>query len=241
MHKIKLIFRGELDGKTLVEQAPSFRLAEGWREAEIAGPAGLLPAELWGEVPPSDPYLVHAALLTPVPLDAQTFFEVQTGEPVGIRSQYIPTPDNTRVTLVRPSDRLRIVAKAQPILKLELLVESVGGTNELGTRLYEWTSATARARDTGVRVARLTQAASLSAFGGTLHVIYEAQDGAAITLPFRQLIPLDAVLTITRHGPGVPSLVPLPGDTLAGGLNGLQVFRSAIVYNNGEQWTFAGT
>ena len=42
MNKIKLLAR-QLDGATLVEQAPDFQLVEGWEQATLATPAGVLP------------------------------------------------------------------------------------------------------------------------------------------------------------------------------------------------------
>ena len=64
MNKIKLLAR-QLDGTTLVEQAPDFQLVEGWTQATLPSPAGVLPAGLWGKVPGGDPYLLHVNVLTP--------------------------------------------------------------------------------------------------------------------------------------------------------------------------------
>ena len=64
MNKIKLIIRGGFDGQTPVTEKPVFRLVEGWNEAELMTPAGVLPAGLWGHVPAGDPYLLHASMLT---------------------------------------------------------------------------------------------------------------------------------------------------------------------------------
>lgn len=241
MHKIKLISAGGFDGQTPLAEPPTFRQVEGWSEAELAGPAGLFPASLWGQVPAGDPYLVHACVLTTQPIDPQTLFEVRSGSPMNSRVQYVPSVDNTRLTLVRPSDLLRVVTPPQLVVKLELLVESIGGTGELGTRLYQWAETNRRAQDGGVRVARLAQAASLSAWTGTLHLIYDGAAGGNLLLPPRAAVPLDAVLTVTRRAAGLPSLVPAPGDTLAGGLNALTIQRSALVLNNGDQWTWSGT
>ena len=97
----------------------------------------------------------------------------------------MPSADNTRLTLVRPSDEIRLVAPMQSVVKLELLVESIGGTNELGTRLAEWGAAVQRTRDEGVRVAVFTTNAVVAAWLGKLHVIYDAAVGGSITLPPR--------------------------------------------------------
>ena len=238
MHKIKLIIRGGFDGQTPVTQAPTFRLVEGWSEAELEAPAGLFPAGLWGQVPAGDPYLVHACMLTTLPIDQQTIFEVQTGAPAQIRTQFTPSVDNTRLTLVRPSDTLKVATPPQNLVKLELLVESIGGTNELGSRLYEWANVAARPGE--VRIARLSQPATLAAWRGVLHLIYDSAAGANLTLPPRQTVPVDAVLTLTRRSGGLPTLIPAAGDSLAGGLGGLTIQRSAIVMNNGDQWTWSG-
>lgn len=241
MHKIKLIIRDSFDGQTPLDKAPTFLLREGWNEAHLTGPAGIFPAHLWGQVPAGDPYLIHACLLTTQPIDPQSSFEVRTGAPMNRRVQYTPQPDNTRVTLVRPSDLLVVRTPQQDVVKLELLVESIGGTNELGSRLYQWAQATAEAQRTGVQVARFGQAAQLSAWTGTLHAIYTGAANGNLTLPPKGAVPLDAVLTVTRTAAGVPSVLPAAGDFLAGGLNSIAVDRSVILLNNGEQWTWAGT
>jgi hypothetical protein len=241
MNKIKLIIRGGFDGQTPVTAAPSFRLVEGWNEAELTGPAGILPAGLWGQVPAGDPYLLHANLLTTLPMGVHTMFEVQTGAPTQVRAQYIPTAHNTQLTLVRPSDQLRIVTPQQNLVKLELLVESIGGVNELGSRLHQWADATERGRSTGVNVARVAANAPLPAWRGVLHIIYDDVVAGTVTLPPRVVVPLDAVMTFTRMGAGVPTIVPNGTETFAGGVNVQTVTRSGIIMNNGEQWTWAGS
>ncbi|MFZ6181213.1 hypothetical protein [Nannocystis pusilla] len=238
MNKIKLITRGGFDGQTPVTEKPVFKLVEGWNEAELTAPAGVLPAGLWGQVPAGDPYMLHACILTTQPLDPQTFLEVRTGAPTQIRAQYTPSADNTRLTLVRPSDELRVFTPPQALVKLELLIESIGGVNELGSRLREWSEAVFRARDTGVRVARFTASAALPGWLGTLHVIYDSVNVGTITLPTRSIVPLDAVLTVTRKGPGMPTLHAAPGDLFAGGAIAQAIQRSGIIMNNGEQWTW---
>ncbi|SFF47808.1 hypothetical protein SAMN02745121_09110, partial [Nannocystis exedens] len=71
---------------------------EGWNEAELTAPAGILPAGLWGQVPAGDPYLLHANLLTTDILNAQSVFEVRTGAPMQVRAQFTPYAGNTRLT-----------------------------------------------------------------------------------------------------------------------------------------------
>src|SRR5688572_24478634 len=129
MNKIKLIIRGGFDGQTPVTENPTFKLVEGWNEAELTTPAGVLPAGLWGQVPAGDPYMLQACILTTQPLDPQTFIEVRTGAPTQIRAQYTPSADNTRLTLVRPTDELCVFTPPQALVKLELLIESIGGVN----------------------------------------------------------------------------------------------------------------
>jgi hypothetical protein len=238
MNKIKLITRGGFDGQTPVAQAPTFRLVEGWNEAELPTPVGILPAGLWGQVPAGDPYVLHACILTTQPLDPQTFIEVRTGAPNHTRAQYTPSADNVRLTLVRSSDEIRVFTPPQGTVKLELLVESIGGVNELGSRLHEWSDAVFRARDTGVRVARFTADAALPGWLGTLHVIYDSANPGNITLPARSIVPLDAVLTVTRKGVGMPTLQAAAGDTFAGGAIAQAIQRSGFIMNNGEQWTW---
>ena len=51
-------------------------------------------------------------------------------------------------------------------------------------------------------------------------------------------MPLDAVLTVTRKGVGIPTLHVTAGDTFAGGVVAQAIQRSGIVMNNGEQWTW---
>ncbi|MEZ4437088.1 MAG: hypothetical protein R3F65_32225 [bacterium] len=240
MHKIKLIIAGGLDGQTLVEQAPSFRLREGWSEAEIAAPAGVFPAGLWGQVPAGDPYLLHASMLTTQPIDAQTIFEVMSGDPPHSRGRFTPGAENTRLSLVRPSDRLRVFAPPQALVKIELLIESIGGEGELGSRLWQWASAS-QAGGPEARTAYFGGSAKLSPWTGTIHVIYDSAQAGSITLPPRASVPMSAVLTITRRAGGVAGLLPSAGDSVAGGLNSIQVFRSAIVMNNGDEWTWAGS
>jgi hypothetical protein len=238
MNKIKLIIRGGFDGQTPVTQTPTFRLVEGWNEAELVAPAGILPAGLWGQVPAGDPYILHACLLTEQPIQPQMVIEVRTGAPTQVRAQYTPSADNMRLTLVRPSDQIRVLALEPGMVKLELLVESIGGVNELGSRLYEWSDALVRSRDTGVRVARLSADVALPGWLGTLHVIYDSANPGNITLPPRSLVPLDAVLTVTCKGPGVPTLHAAAGDSFAGGVVAQMIQRSGIIMNNGEQWTW---
>ena len=77
----------QLDGTTLVEQAPDFQLVNGWTQATLASPAGVLPAGLWGKVPGGDPYLLHVNVLTTGPLAVTDLFELQSGPPIPRRSR----------------------------------------------------------------------------------------------------------------------------------------------------------
>jgi hypothetical protein len=52
------------------------------------------------------------------------------------------------------------------------------------------------------------------------------------------IVPLDAVLTVTRRGPGIPTLHAAAGDSFAGGVIAQMIQRSGIIMNNGEQWTW---
>ena len=162
MNKIKLLAR-QLDGETFVEQGPDFRLVDGWSQADLPTPAGILPADLWGRVPGGDPYLLHVNVLSTVPLGGGDIFELQSGPPMQPRARYCPLPSNHHLVLVRPTDRLRLLV-AQQHVRIELLVESVGGVNELGSRLFDWAQA---ARSGGGPVISLVTGRSL---GTTLPV-----------------------------------------------------------------------
>ncbi len=240
MIKIKLRAR-VFDGTTLAEEAPTFRQVGGWLETSLDSPVGILPAGLWGKTPGGDPYLLHINVLTTAPLDAGDFFELQSGPIVQPRVQYRPTPSNTQLVLVRPTDRLRLkVAMQAPEILVELLVESIGGEGELGSRLFGWVQATAT--NTASTAASLTMhgPGGIPAWAGQLHIIHDSANPDAITLPTRGLVPLDAMLTISRRGVGTPILTPAGGDSLAGGLPNFAVTRSVFVINNGDTWSFAG-
>ena len=240
MDKIRLILRGGLDGVTLAAAPTDFALAEGWTQGTLAtNPVGILPAGLWGKVPAGDPYLAHINVLTTNPLGPGDFFELQSGAPIQPRVQYAPGPGNSRLVLVRPTDRLRFVVAPQASVAIELLIESIGGVNELGSRLVAW-SEQSRA-SSGVRSLRVGIPLALVAWQGLFHVIHDSANADVITLPSRSLVPLDAVLTFSRKGAGVPLLAAAAGDTIARGLPNQQVNRAVIVYNNGEEWALAGT
>lgn len=242
MDKIRLRTRS-FDGVTVYEETPTFRQVDGWIQASLEAPVGILPAGLWGKVPGGDPYLLHINALTTVPLAPGDFFELQSGPPMQPRVQYRPTPDNTRLVLVRPTDRLRLLVapQNQEDVVVELLVESIGGTNELGSRLFDWAQATASASATAKATSlKMAGPGTIPAWTGRLHVIHDSANGDAVTLPTRGLVPLDAVLTFTRRGAGTPVLTANAGDTLAGGLANWPVSRSVFVMNNGDTWAFAG-
>ena len=67
MNKIRLRAR-QFDGATLVQVVPTFRQVDGWTEASLDLPVGIVPAGLWGKVPGGDPYLLHINVLTTDPL-----------------------------------------------------------------------------------------------------------------------------------------------------------------------------
>ena len=240
MNKIKLLAR-QLDGVTLVEQAPTFQLVDGWTQASLPYPAGVLPAGLWGQVPGGDPYLLHVNVLTSVPLGAGEFFELQSGPPVQPRVQYRPTPSNVRVVLVRPTDRLRLVVAEQAEIKIEMLIESIGGINELGSRLFDWARAAQASALQTATSAQLTGPAALPAWTGVLHIVHASNNPDQILLPPRGLVSLDAMLTFTKHGIGTPVLQAAPGDTLSGGLPNFAVTRTVVIVNNGDEWAFVGS
>lgn len=192
-------------------------------------------------MPAGDPYLLHVSVLATNGLSPGDVFELQSGTPVQSRVQYIPTPSNLRTVLVRPSDRLRLVVAPKPDIRVELLVESIGGTNELGTRLREWAASEQAAQAQTVQTATFTAAGAIPGWTGFLHVVYNAAGAGVLTLPPRSTIPLNATLTVTRRAAGTPTLTPSAGDTIAGGLANIIVTRSAILMNNGDEWTFAGT
>lgn len=240
MNKIKLLAR-QLDGVTPVEQTPDFQLVDGWTQATLPSPAGLLPAGLWGKVPGGDPYLLHVNVLTPAPLGVGDIFELRTGTPVQPRRQYRPTPHNTHVVLVRPTDQLRFIVAGQPEMAIELLVESIGGVNELGSRLFAWAQASQAADVPKATSGIVGQPTQLPAWTGLFHLIHNSANADVITLPPRGLVPLDAMLTFTKRGIGTPVLTPSIGDTLSGGLPNIAVTRTMFVMNNGDEWAFVGT
>ena len=239
MYKLKLLAR-ELDGVTLVEQAPTFQLVNGWSQATLTTPAGILPAGFWGKVPGGDPYLLHINVLTTGPLLVGDFVELRSGPPVQPRRQYQPTPDNTVLLLVRPTDQLRLVVAPQQEIAVELLVESIGGVNELGSRLHDWAQATQASQLGSVRSATITGPTAIPAWTGLWHIIHNSANPDVVSLPPRGLVPLDATLTFTKRGVGTPVLTPFGNDTLSGGLPAFGVTRTVFVRNNGDEWAFVG-
>ena len=240
MNKIKLLVR-QLDGTTLVEQAPDFQLVNGWTQATLASPAGVLPAGLWGKVPGGDPYLLHVNVLTTDPLAVTDLFELQSGPPTQPRRQYRPTPGNTTIVLVRPTDRLRFVVGPQLAVAVELLVESIGGVNELGSRLFAWAQATRAAESHKATAGTVVGPAQIPAWTGLFHIIHNSPNPDVVTLPPRALVPLDATMTFTKRGIGTPVLTAVAGDTLSGGLPNVPVTRTLVVMNNGDEWIFVGS
>ena len=239
MDKHRLITRFGFDGVTIAAAPTDYALVDGWTQGTLTGPAGILPAGLFGKVPAGDPYLAHINVLSPAPLAPGDFVELQSGTPVQPRVQYVPSPDNTRLILVRPTDRLRLFVQPQAVLVVELLIESIGGVNELGSRLADW-SARAAGGSAGVRTLNITAPTVIPAWSGLLHVTHNSNNADVITLPPRALVPLEAVLTVTRKGTGVPTLTAAAGDTIAVNLAVEQVNRSVTVFNNGDAWALTG-
>jgi hypothetical protein len=239
MNKHRLITRFGFDGVTIAAAPTDYALVDGWTQGTLTGPVGILPAGLWGKVPAGDPYLAHINVLSPDPLAVGDFFELQSGTPVQPRVQYVPWPDNTRLILVRPTDRLRLFVQPQAVLVIEMLIESIGGVNELGSRLAEW-SARASGTSAGVRAVTVAAPTVLPAWTGLLHVVHDSVNADVITLPPRALVPLDAVLTVTRKGTGVPTLAAAGADRIAVDMMVEQVNRSVTLYNNGDRWALTG-
>jgi len=239
MDKHRIITRFGFDGVTVAAAPTDYALVDGWTQGTLTGPAGILPAGLFGKVPAGDPYLAHINVLSPNGLGPGDFVELQSGIPVQPRVQFVPSPDNTRVILVRPTDRLRLFVQPQATLVVELLIESIGGVNELGSRLADW-SARAAGNSAGVRTLTVTAPTVIPAWSGLLHVTHNSNNADVITLPPRALVPLEAVLTVTRKGTGVPTLAAAVGDTIAVGLAVEQVNRSVTVFNNGDAWALTG-
>jgi hypothetical protein len=240
MNKIKLLAR-QLDGTTLVEQAPDFQLVEGWTQATLSSPAGVLPAGLWGKVPGGDPYLLHINVLTTLPLSGGDIFELQSGPPIQPRARFLPTPNNTQLLLVRPSDRLRLLIAPQPEIKVELLVESIGGVNELGSRLFDWAQAAQSAATPRATSIEITGPAIVPAWTGIFHLAHNSANADVVNLPPRGLVPLDATMTFTRRGVGIPTLQAQAGDVFSGGVANLAVNRTIHLRNNGFDWSAVGT
>ncbi len=239
MEKLRFLVRNGLDGVTIAAAPTDFALVDGWTQGTLVSGAGILPAALYGKVPAGDPYLAHINVLSPAPLGGGDFFELQSGTPVQARAQYVPSPENTRLVLVRPTDRLRLFVQPQALLIVELLIESIGGVNELGSRLADW-SARAAGGSAGVRTMTVTAPTVIPAWSGLLHIVHDSIIADLITLPPRALVPLEAVLTVTRKGTGVPTLAAAAGDTIAVGLAVEQVNRSVTVFNNGDAWALTG-
>jgi hypothetical protein len=239
MDKHRIITRFGFDGVTIAAAPTDYALVDGWTQGTLTGPAGILPAGLFGKVPAGDPYLAHINVLSPNGLGPGDYFELQSGTPVQPRVQFVPSPHNTQLILVRPTDRLRLFVQPQAVLVVELLIESIGGVNELGSRLADW-SARAAGGSAGVRSMRVTGPVAIPAWSGLLHVVHDSAIADVITLPPRALVPLEAVLTVTRKGTGVPTLAAALGDTIAVNLAVEQVNRSVTVFNNGEQWALTG-
>lgn len=240
MDKIKLRARA-FDGVTLVDQSPDFQLVDGWQQASLQTPSGVLPAGLWGKVPGGDPYLLHVNVLSEGPLSGGDFFELQSGTPVQPRARFHPSPSNHQIMLVRPSDRLRLLVAEQGDIRVEFLIESIGGVNELGSRLSDWARAAETAATRRATSALITGPAVLPAWSGILHLVHNSATADVVFLPPRGLVPLDVMLTCTRRGAGMPVLTAAVGDTFSGGSSTFAVSRTIHLMNNGHDWTAVGT
>ena len=240
MNKIKLRARA-FDGVTLVDPSPDFQLVDGWQQASLPNPSGVLPAGLWGKVPGGDPYLLHVNVLSEGPLAGGDFFELQSGTPVQPRARFHPSPSNHQIMLVRPSDRLRLLVAEQGDIRVEFLIESIGGVNELGSRLSDWARAAEAAATPRATSAEITGPTVLPAWSGILHVVHNSAAADIVFLPPRGLVPLDAMLTFTRRGAGTPVLTAAVGDTFSGGSPSVAVNRTFHLMNNGHDWTAVGT
>jgi len=240
MNKIKLRAR-VLDGETFVLQSPDFQLVDGWSEATLPNPAGVLPAGLWGKVPGGDPYLLHINVLTTLPLTGGDIFELQSGPPIQPRARVLPTPANVQLFLVRPTDRLRLLIAPQPEIKIEMLVESIGGVNELGSRLFDWAQAAQAAATPRATSIEITGPAVVPAWTGIFHLAHNSAGNDVVSLPPRGMVPLDATMTFTRRGAGMPTLQAVAGDSFSGGGTNLVVTRTIHLRNNGYDWSAVGT
>jgi hypothetical protein len=241
MDKIRLRARG-FDGATVYQTVPTFRQVDGWIEASLETPVGIVPAGLWGKVPGGDPYLLHINVLTTGP--ARTGRLLRAAERPALCSRGRRT-GRRRTTPAscscgRPIACACLIAPQNPEVVVELLVESIGGTNELGSRLFDWAQATAQSAAGKVSSLTMHGPGGIPAWTGQLHIIHDSANADAVMLPTRGLVPQDAMLTFTRRGAGTPVLTASAGDNLAGGLANFHVTRSVFVINNGDAWAFAG-
>ena len=240
MNKIKLRARA-LDGNTFVSESPELALVDGWSEGTLPDAAGVLPAGLWGKVPGGDPYLLHINVLTTLPLTGGDIFELQSGPPIQPRARFIPTPNNYQLLLVRPTDRLRLLIAPQPEIKVELLVESIGGVNELGSRLFDWAQAAQAAATPRATSIEITGPAIIPSWTGVFHLAHNSAANDVVSLPPRGMVPLDAIMTFTRRGVGTPTLQTVVGDTFSGGATALAVTKTLHLRNNGYDWSAVGS
>jgi len=153
----------------------------------------------------------------------------------------LPTPANTQLFLVRPTDRLRLLIAPQPEIKIELLVESIGGVNELGSRLFDWAQVAQAAATPKAVSIEITGGAIVPAWTGVFHLAHNSVVDDVVSLPPRGLVPLDATMTFTRRGVGIPTLHAVVGDSFSGGVTNLAVTRTVHLRNNGYDWSAVGT
>jgi hypothetical protein len=129
---------------TIAAAPTDFALVDGWTQGTLTGPAGILPAGLFGKVPAGDPYLAHINVLSPNGLGPGDFFELQSGI-ARAAARAISCPHRaTRgwCWCGRPIGCAFV--QPQAVLVVELLIESIGGVNELGSRLADWSARAVR-------------------------------------------------------------------------------------------------
>jgi hypothetical protein len=142
--------------------------------------------------------------------------------------------------LVRPTDRLRFVVAPQANVVIELLIESIGGVNELGSRLTAWSSAGGRGQGASARCGSPIPVA-LAAWQGLLHVIHDSPNADVITLPTALAGAAGRGVHLLPHRGRGADARRAAGDTIVVGAVNQQVNRAVIVYNNGEEWALVGT
>jgi hypothetical protein len=249
MNKIRLRAR-QFDGATLVQVVPTFRQVDGWSEASLDLPVGIVPAGLWGKVPGGDPYLLaHQRADGRTRWPAATSSSCRAGPPVQPRT---PASIPRRQQSSRSCWCVRAIASVfwWPSRARTSVVELLDREHRRGQRArlaaVRLGPQPPRRPTNPSRRPRLVDDAraprGLPAWSG--HPPYasttSAEPPTSLSSRPRGLVPLDALMTFTRCGVGTPVLTPSAGDTLAGGLLNFPVTRSVFVINNGDAWAFVG-